>query len=55
VFRTKWQIALEQLDWASAAGVRKHVVLADAGYGDVFEFRQEVRARGLDYLVGVNG
>src|SRR5215471_6674438 len=30
VFRTKWQIALHQLDWALAAGVRKHIVLADA-------------------------
>jgi SRSO17 transposase len=55
VFRTKWQIALQQLDWALAAGVRKHLVLADAGYGDVIEFRDALRARGLDYVVGVNG
>jgi len=55
VFRTKWQIALHQLDWALAAGVRKHIVLADAGYGDVHDFREALSARGLSYLVGVNG
>lgn len=54
-FRTKWQIALGQLDWALSAGVRKHVVLADAGYGDVVEFRDALTARGLLYVVGVNG
>jgi SRSO17 transposase len=36
-------------------GVRKHVVLADAGYGDAAEFRDGLSARGLRYLVGVQG
>ena len=54
-FRKKWQIALAQLDAALAWGVRKHVVLADAGYGDCIEFRDGINARGLDYLVGISG
>jgi SRSO17 transposase len=54
-FQTKWQIALEQLDAALAAGVRRHVVLADAGYGEATEFRTAIEARGLHYVVGVSG
>ena len=55
VFRTKWEIALSQIDAALRAGVRKHVVLADAGYGDVVGFREGLTERGLSYVVGVNG
>lgn len=54
-FETKPEIALKQIDEALAAGVRKHLVLADAGYGDVTEFRAGLRERGLPYVVGVNG
>lgn len=54
-FRTKWQIALEQLDTVLAADVRRHVVLADAGYGDATEFRTGLEERGLHYIVGVSG
>jgi len=53
--RTKIQIALGQIDRALADGVRRHVVLADAGYGDSTEFRGGLSARGLLYVVGVNG
>jgi SRSO17 transposase len=49
----KWQIALAQIDDALRWGVRKHVVLADAGYGDCSEFRQGLIERGLHYVVGV--
>ncbi len=52
-FLRKWQIALAQIDDALAWGVRKHVVLADAGYGDAAEFRDGLSARGLRYIVGV--
>jgi len=55
VFRTKWQIALEQLDMALRNGVRKHVVLADAAYGDVTDFRDALTERGMAYVLGVNG
>jgi SRSO17 transposase len=54
-FLRKWEIALCQLDDALKWGVRKHVVLADAGYGDAREFRDAVRERGLHYLMGVQG
>jgi SRSO17 transposase len=54
-FRTKHQIALAQIDGALAAGIRKHVVLADAGYGDSTDFREALSARGLSYAVAVNG
>jgi SRSO17 transposase len=54
-FRTKWQIALEQIDAALAAGLRNHVVFTDAGYGDVPAFRAALTERGLPYVVGVNG
>lgn len=52
---TKGRIALAHLDWALAAGVRRHVVLADAGYGDSGEFRDALVERGLRYVVAVNG
>ncbi|HTK95546.1 MAG TPA: IS701 family transposase [Terriglobales bacterium] len=54
-FAEKWRIALALLDDAFAAGVRKHVVLADAGYGDIGDFRRELAARDLRYVVGVAG
>ena len=54
-FRRKWEIALSQLDDALAWGVRRHVVLADAGYGDSIEFRDGISERGLAYLVAVSG
>jgi SRSO17 transposase len=54
-FQTKWQIALEQLDVALAAGVRRHPMLADAGYGEATEFRSGLEERGMHYVVGVSG
>lgn len=52
---TKGTLALAQLDAALAAGVRRHVVLADAGYGDSNEFREALVQRELRYVVAVNG
>ena len=54
-FERKWELALEQLDEALGWGVRHHVVLADAGYGNCREFREALRAKGLHFLVGVQG
>jgi SRSO17 transposase len=54
-FKKKWELAIELLDNALAAGVRRHVVLADAGYGDVQEFRRALTERGLRYVVGIQG
>lgn len=54
-FKTKLQIALDQLDNALKIGVRRHVVLTDAAYGDSIEFRDALSARGLQYVVAVKG
>lgn len=42
------------LDRALKNGLPKGIVLADEGYGNSKEFRQAVRARGLDYAVAVS-
>jgi SRSO17 transposase len=55
MFASKAEIALAQLDWALACGVRRHVVLADGGYGESTDFRDELAARGFEYVVAVNG
>jgi len=55
VFRTKPQIALEQIRAAQAAGVAPGVVLADAGYGVDTSFRDGVTDLGLAYVMGVQG
>jgi SRSO17 transposase len=55
VAATKSELALAHLDAALAAGIRRHVVLADAGYGDSREFRDALDQRGLHYVVAVNG
>ena len=52
-FKTKHRIAFDQLDAAARWGVRKHVVLADAGYGDDTEFRAGLDERGHGYVVGI--
>jgi SRSO17 transposase len=52
-FRTKWQIALAQVDTLREAELPAALVIADAGYGMVTEFRDRLTARGLPYVVGV--
>ena len=52
-FKTKPQIALEQIAAAKAAGVATGMVLADAGYGYDGAFRAGLTAMGLTYVVGV--
>lgn len=54
-FQTKWQLALAALDDAARWTVPKYPVLADAGYGDVGEFRSGLDARGYHYVLGVQG
>ena len=53
IFKTKAQIALDQIGAALAAGVSPGVLLADAGYGADGAFRSGVTASGLTYVVGV--
>lgn len=52
-YRTKPEIAIEEIDRAIAAGVRFGCVLADAGYGLSAPFRQALSERGLRWAVGI--
>lgn len=54
-FQKKWEIAISQLDDAIAWGLRKRIVLADAGYGDISEFRAALSARSLEYVTALSG
>src|SRR5947209_5661659 len=54
-FRPNWQLALglidQALDWGLAP---PPVVLADAAYGEVTAFREELEERNLAYAVGIS-
>jgi len=52
--RPKWQMALEMIDLARQAGVPHRGVAADAWYGNVTEFRQELAEWKEWYVVGIN-
>jgi SRSO17 transposase len=53
VFRTKPEIALQQVQAALLTGVPIGTVLADAGYGIDTAFRTRLTEMGLSYVVGV--
>lgn len=52
-FRTKGQIAREQINAALAADVPCGIVLADAAYGDEADFRDGLTEQRLDYVLAV--
>jgi SRSO17 transposase len=52
-FKTKPQIALEQIQAACAAGVARGVVLMDAAYGCHSDLRRGVSALGLSYVAAI--
>jgi SRSO17 transposase len=52
-FRTKPEIAIEEVDRIRGAGVQFGCVLADAGYGLSAPFRQALSARSLRWAVGI--
>jgi SRSO17 transposase len=52
-FRTKPQIALEQIRRARARGIPEAAILADAGYGTDTQFRLALTEMQLPYVVGV--
>ena len=52
-FATKPQIALQQMHDLLAQGAPQHCVLADAGYGIDYAFRQGLSDMGLAYMVGI--
>ena len=53
VFKTKHEIALDQLRWACAAGLPRGVALMDGGYGNSSDLRAEITKLGLRYVVGI--
>jgi len=52
-FKTKHEIALDQLRWACAAGLPRGVGLLDAGYGNNSDLRADITALGLAYVAGI--
>jgi SRSO17 transposase len=52
-FRSKVQIAREQIEAALAASTPRGVVLADAWYGNEADFRDWLRLQSFDYVLGV--
>jgi SRSO17 transposase len=52
-FRTKPEIALEQIRQAMERQVPVGVILADAGYGKGTQFRTALTQLGLQYIVGI--
>jgi SRSO17 transposase len=52
-FSTKWEMALVQIAALQDEGLPPAPVVADAGYGDITEFRDRLTARGIPYVVGV--
>jgi SRSO17 transposase len=53
VFKTKPEIALDQLRWAVRRGLPTGVVLLDAGHGNHTRVRVEVSVLGLSYVAGI--
>jgi len=52
-YRTKTELALELIDQALAWDLPRLPVVADSFYGNDFDFRQQLRARELAYVVEV--
>ncbi|MEU4626953.1 transposase [Actinoplanes sp. NPDC023801] len=50
-YRPKWLMALEMLDELAGWGLRPPLLTADAGYGQVAEFRQGLTDRNIAYIV----
>ncbi len=52
-YRSKTQLALQLIDQALAWELPRLPVVTDSFYGNDFDFRQQLRARGLGYVVEV--
>ncbi len=52
-FKTKPEIALEQMETASRAGLLRGVVLMDAGYGYNTDLRKSISVLALTYVAGI--
>ena len=51
----KWRLALKMIDELRWWGLEPPVVLGDAAYGDITEFRCGLEARGLSYVLDIQG
>jgi len=54
VFRKKWQLSLEQIAWLHNEGIPLAPILADAGYGNITEYRDQLTEWKLPYVVGIH-
>ena len=52
-FRTKVEMAVDQIRTAVAAGLPRGIVLADAAYGGARSFRDALRELALSYALGI--
>jgi len=52
-FKTKHEIALEQIRWACEAGLPRGVVLIDADYGRNAKLRRAITQQGLTYAASI--
>lgn len=53
VYRSQTELALELIDQMLSWEVPRLPVVADSAYGNTFEFREQLRRRGLSYAVAV--
>jgi SRSO17 transposase len=53
VFKTKTQIALDEIDGLVADGVAKAPIVMDAGYGRATELRDAIAERGMQYVAAI--
>ena len=54
-FQEKWRLALTLVDRARRGGIDIDLVTADAGYGDILDFRSGLEQRQLAYVLGISG
>src|SRR3974390_2758726 len=52
-FKTKPEIALEQIRWACESGLPRGTALLDAGYGHDSKLRRGITELGLSYVAGI--
>lgn len=53
LFRTKGQLALEEVDLLRSEGAPEAPIVADAGYGTSVDFRDGLTEREIPYVVGI--
>lgn len=52
--REKWRLGLDMIDEMIGWGLRPPLLVADAGYGEIGEFRQGLEERDIPYVVQVS-